>query len=174
MAADDHTDDEANRLIEQQVLAAVSATGQPFDVIDVDPSLADTAEFCAHYGYPLNTSGNCILVASRDDEPVMAACLALATTKLDVNKRVRKLLGVRKLSFAPADLTKRVTGMEIGGVTPFSLPTELPIWVDARIADLDRVIVGGGSRSIKLSVPPSALSAIGADFIDDLAVDLDS
>ena len=156
--------------IERQVLDAVEATGEPFDVIEIDPDLADTAAFCERYGFPLETSGNCILVASKDDPPVLAACLALATTKLDVNKRVRKRLGVRKCSFAPPELTREVTGMEIGGVTPFGLPAELPLWADARIAHLDRVIVGGGSRRLKLSVTPGALAAVGAEFVEDLAI----
>ncbi len=158
--------------LERRVLDVVAATGEPFEEIRIDPALADTAEFCAHYGYPLEISGNCILVASRDEDPVMAACVVLATTKLDVNKRVRKKLGVRKLSFAPADLTRQVTGMEIGGVTPFALPDELPLWIDARIADLDRVIVGGGSRSLKLAVAPAALTAVGGGFVEDLALDV--
>ncbi len=165
--------------IEQRVLAAVEATGEPFDVIEVDPRLADTAEFCAHYGFPLETSANCILVASRDETPVVAACLVLAPTRLDVNRRVRRLLGVRRLSFAPPDLTLEVTGMLIGGVTPFALPRtqpsdpdrSLPLWIDERVRAHDRVIVGGGSRSIKLSVTPTALEAVGGEFVTDLATD---
>ena len=158
--------------IEQQVLAALDATGAPYEVIPIDPALADTADFCAHYGYPLEVSANCIVVASKDDPPLVAACLALATTKLDVNKRVRKLLGVRRLSFAPAELTRETTGMEIGGVTPFGLPTTLERrWADARIAGLDRVIVGGGSRALKLWVAPAALQAVGFEFVEDLAVE---
>lgn len=157
---------------EAAVLAALEATGEPFEVIEIDPDLADTAAFCAAYGYPLETSANCIVVASKDDPPVMAACLALATTKLDVNKRARKLLGVRKLSFAPAELTREVTGMEIGGVTPFALPPGLPLWLDARVAACERVIVGGGSRRLKLEVPPAALLAVGAEVVDDLALPL--
>jgi prolyl-tRNA editing enzyme YbaK/EbsC (Cys-tRNA(Pro) deacylase) len=159
----------APRAIERVVLDAVAATGEPFDVIEVDPALADTAAFCAHYGYPPEISGNCIVVASKDDPPVLAACLALATTKLDVNAVVRRRLGVRKASFAPAELTRAATGMEIGGVTPFGLPADLPLWADERIAALDRVIVGGGSRSIKLLVTPAALAAVGAEFVPDLA-----
>jgi prolyl-tRNA editing enzyme YbaK/EbsC (Cys-tRNA(Pro) deacylase) len=167
------TDPDADdRTIEVDVLAALDATGEPYETLEIDPDLADTAAFCARYGFPLETSGNCILVASKDDPPVLAACLALATTKLDVNKRVRKLLGVRKLSFAPADLTRQVTGMEIGGVTPFGLPSDLPVYLDARIRDLDRVVVGGGSRSLKLVVAPTALSAIGGTYVEDLAVPL--
>ena len=163
--------------LEQRVLAAVDATRAPFEVIEIDPDHADTAVFCERYGYPPETSGNCILVASRSEQPVLAACLALATTKLDVNKRVRKLLGVRKLSFAPAELTRTATGMEIGGVTPFGLPptqphndAPLPLYLDARIGELERVIVGGGSRRLKLSVAPAALTAIGGELVEDLAL----
>jgi prolyl-tRNA editing enzyme YbaK/EbsC (Cys-tRNA(Pro) deacylase) len=157
---------------EEAVLAAVAATGAAYEVIQIDPELADTAAFCARYGYRLDASGNCILVASKDDPPVLAACVVLATTKLDVNKRVRKLLGVRRLSFASPELTREVTGMEIGGVTPFALPPGLPLHLDARVADLDRVIVGGGSRRLKLSVDPAALLAVGGGYVEDLAVPL--
>src|SRR6056297_497567 len=157
---------------EAAVLAAVAATGEPYEVVEIDPALADTAAFCAHYGFPLEASGNCIVVASKDDPPVLASCVALATTKLDVNKRVRRLLGVRKLSFAPAELTREATGMEIGGVTPFGLPGSLPLYLDARLGTLDRVVVGGGSRRLKLAVAPSALVAIGGELVEDLAVPL--
>jgi prolyl-tRNA editing enzyme YbaK/EbsC (Cys-tRNA(Pro) deacylase) len=159
-----------DRTIEATVLAAVEATGEPFDVIEVDPALADTVAFCAHYGYPLDASGNCIVVASKDEPPVLAACLALATTRLDVNRLIRRRLGVRKASFASPELTRAATGMAIGGVTPFGLPADLPLWIDARIASLDRVIVGGGSRSIKLAVTPAALAAVGGAFVTDLAL----
>jgi prolyl-tRNA editing enzyme YbaK/EbsC (Cys-tRNA(Pro) deacylase) len=161
-----------DRTIEVDVLAALEATGEPYETVEIDPDLADTAAFCERYGFPLETSGNCILVASKDEPPVLATCLALATTKLDVNKRVRKLLGVRKLSFAPPELTREVTGMEIGGVTPFGLPSDLPLYLDARIRDLDRVVVGGGSRSLKLVVAPAALTRIGGVYVEDLAIPL--
>lgn len=158
--------------LEQQVLEAVAATGEPYEVIEIDPDLAETAAFCERYGYPLETSANCILVASKDDPPVLAAGLALATTKLDVNKRLRKLLGVRKLSFAPPELTREVTGMEIGGVTPFALPEGMPCYLDARIAELERVVVGGGGRRLKLETTPAALTAVGAEVVEDLALPL--
>lgn len=157
---------------EQAVLTAVAETGAPHEIVEIDPSLADTAAFCEAYGYDPAASGNCILVASKDDPPVVAACLVLATTKLDVNKRVRKLLGVRKLSFASAELTAELTGMEIGGVTPFGLPSDLPLYVDARVAELDRVLVGGGSRRLKLDVAPAALTAVGGELVEDLALPL--
>ena len=80
---------------------------------------------------------------------------------------------MRKLSFAPADLTRELTGQEIGGVTIFGLPAGLPVWLDARILDCARIIVGAGSRSAKISLDPSQLVGLdGYEFVDDLAVDL--
>ena len=157
--------------IAARALAAVVATGLPHEVVDIDPALADTAEFCRAYGYGLDESVNCLLVASRDDEPVVAACLVLATTRLDVNRTVRRLLGVRRLSFASPELTLARTGMQLGGVTPFGLDPALPLYADSRIADRERVVVGGGSRAVKLLVPPAALEAIGAVFVPDLATE---
>jgi len=150
-------------------LAALAATGVAYEVVRIDPALADTAAFCAAYGYALDMSANCLLVASRDPEPVMAACLVLATTRLDVNRRVRALLDVRKLSFAPAELTLERTGMELGGVTPFGLDASIPLLVDARVMACERVIVGGGDRRSKLLVDPAALLAIGGRVVSDLA-----
>ena len=77
--------------------------GPGVEVIDCDPALADTAAFCAAYGYALDDSANAILVAGRVEPPVYAVCVVLATTRLDVNRTVRKRLGVRKASFAPAE-----------------------------------------------------------------------
>ncbi len=157
--------------VEAEVLRHLGDLTAPHEVIEIDPELADTAAFCEAYGYRLEDSANCILVASRDEQPVVAACLVLATTRLDVNKRVRKLLGVKKLSFASPDLVRELTGMEIGGVTPFALPDHLPLYVDSRIRDVERAIVGGGSRRLKVLLDPAALDELpSTQWIEDLAI----
>ena len=50
--------------------------------------------------------------------------------------------------------------MMIGGVTLLALPPGVPIYVDDRIMALDYVILGGGSRSSKLKVPPDVLRRV--------------
>ena len=156
--------------IEDRVRDALAATETEYELIEIDPDLADTAAFCSHYGYPESQSANAIVVASKKPPGEFAACLVLATTRLDVNSRVRKLMGVRKASFAPAADTAEITGMMIGGVTPFALPDGLSLYIDSRIVDLDWVIVGGGTRSLKLKVDPAALTSLpNAEVIEDLA-----
>lgn len=160
--------------VSDPVLTAAARTGQPFEVVACDPELADTAAFCEHYGYRLDQSANAIVVVGKGEPRVYVACLVLATTRLDVNGVVRKRLGVKKASFASGDETVDLTGMRIGGVTPYGLPAGLPIWIDARIMSVPDVIVGGGSRDRKLLVPPASLAALpGAEIVPDLAKPVD-
>ena len=158
-------------LLHPLVRAALEELGVAFEVMECDPALADTAAFVVAYGVPLEQSANTILVASKGSEPTYVACVLLATTSLDVNNVVRREMGVRKASFARADPVMELTGMEIGGVTPFGLPDDLPILVDARVMEPDWVVLGGGNRSSKLKIAPEALRALGSvRIIPGLAV----
>ena len=100
--------------------------------------------------------------SGKSDPPVYAACVVLATHRLNVNRAVRNRLGTRKASFASPDETRAITGHEIGGVTVFGLPDGLPILVDAAVMERDRIVLGGGSRSWKVIAPP-------VDPVDDRA-----
>ena len=152
------------------VIATAEATGVGYEIVPCDPELADTAAFCEAYGYRLDQSANAIVVVGKSDPRVYAACLVLANTRLDVNGVVRRKFGVKKASFASAEETIEITGMQIGGVTPYGLPAGLPIWIDSRIMACEQVIVGGGSRDRKLLVPPESLAALpGAEVVEDLA-----
>ena len=142
-----------------------------YEIVACDPALADTAQFCEAYGYALEDSANTIVVAGKSDPRVYAACVVLATTRLDVNKVVKKRLGTRGASFARGEDIERLTGMAIGGVTPFGLPSDLPLWVDSRVMERPRIILGGGSRDRKVLAPPEILTALGAVVVEGLAKD---
>ena len=147
-------------LLHPAVRDALDALGVEFEVMECDPSLADTAAFVEAYGVPRERSANTIVVASKGAEPRYVACVVLATTSLDVNRVVRHEMGVRKASFARADPVRDLTGMEIGGVTPFGLPDGLELLVDGRVMDQPWIVLGGGNRSSKLRVKPAALLAV--------------
>lgn len=157
--------------IEKRVLAALEAHGvSDYQLIEIDPAHADTETFCRVYGYPPERSANTIVVASKRGERRHVACVLLATTRLDVNGTVRRTAGFSKASFADPEETSELTGMLIGGVTPFGLPEDIPLYIDRRVIEAPRVILGGGSRSKKLDVDPSALLKLPqAQVVDGLA-----
>jgi prolyl-tRNA editing enzyme YbaK/EbsC (Cys-tRNA(Pro) deacylase) len=152
--------------------AHVRDLGEPYELFACDPSLADTAAFCAAYGFDPEDSANTIVVIGKSDPPRFAACVTLAPYRLDVNRTVRDRLGTRKASFAPADQTATLTGMQIGGVTVFGLPPELPVWVDQRVMARERIVLGGGSRSWKVIAAPSILLRLpNVEIVEGLATD---
>lgn len=156
-----------------EVLRSLERLGVEYEAMDCDPEFADTAAFCARYGIESVDSANAIVVVGKSEPRTYVTCVLLATTKLDVNGAVRRRMSVKRASFASADETRALTGMMIGGVTPFALPDHLPLWIDERVMSRPKVIVGGGSRSLKLRVAPDALLAIpGAEVVSGLALEV--
>ncbi len=145
---------------EDEIVAQLEELGATYEMMSCDPALADTAQFCEAYGFALTDSANTILVVGKRDPRVYVACVLLANARLDVNGVIRKKLGIRRTSFASAEESAQVTGMTMGGVTPFGLPPDLPIWVDAAVMERDRIVLGGGSRDRKVLASPSALELL--------------
>ncbi len=138
---------------------ALNELGIACEVVTCDPALADTAAFCSAYGFALEDAANCIVVASRRPPGHYLVAVVLATTRLDVNGRCCELMGVRRASFAALEQTPGLTGMEVGGVTPFGLPASLhPVRVDGAVLTRERVVVGGGDRSRKLVIDAAVLA----------------
>lgn len=154
-------------------LALDGADGIASDVLvaEIDPELADTAAFCERYDVPLDESANCVVVAGkRGGETRFAAAVVLATTRADVNGAIRRLLDVRKASFASQDEATSRTAMAYGGITPIGLPADWPVYVDSRVAAAERVVIGSGVRRSKLVLPGQTVATLpAAQVVDGLA-----
>lgn len=153
--------------VQQRIHGFLDASGVEYEVMDCDPELADTVVFCERYGIPLDKSVNTILVKAKTGGERFAACVLLADSRLDVNRVVRKRLEARRVSFASADETREMTGMEIGGVTPICLPEDLPLWIDNRVMQADYIILGGGNRSSKIKISPRIFDQLSSSIVID-------
>ena len=152
--------------------AALNELGiEDWEWIEIDPQYGDTADFCQQYGYDPPHCANTIIVTGKRGPAAYCAGIVRACDRLDVNKRVRRLMGVSRASFASAEQTREVTGMMIGGVTALALPDGLPIYADVRLLEMDYVILGAGSRSAKLKMAPRELEKLpDLQFIEALSI----
>lgn len=157
-------------ILDPKVEQALKANHIEYKVLECDPDLADTAAFCEHYNFKPEQAANTILVASKKVEPVKyAVCVVLATTRLDVNKKVCQLLEVKRGSFADAETTIEQTGMMIGGVTAIGI-ADLPIYVDAAVMQQPEIVMGGGNRSSKVLLPSKEVQKLPhAKIVEGLA-----
>jgi prolyl-tRNA editing enzyme YbaK/EbsC (Cys-tRNA(Pro) deacylase) len=160
-------------LVAPTTLAALTAAGLLDDVgvVEIDPTVSDTAATQEQFGLEPATLANCVVVGGkREGVERIAACLVLATTRADVNNTVKRLLDVRKASFLAMERAVELTGMEYGGITPVGLPDTWPVLVDQRVADTDVVVIGSGVRRSKLLAPGALLAGLpGVQVVDGLA-----
>jgi len=159
-----------NESVSSDVARVLSELNIEHTIIDCEPEFADTQQFCEHYNYPVDEAANVLLIASKKGEPRFAACVVLAAHRLDVNKTARKKLAVSRISFAGPEQTRELTGMELGGVTPFGLPDNVPVWIDAHVMQCRQIVLGGGNRLSKIVVVPDMLLKIpNAEVVAGLA-----
>lgn len=156
--------------LDPAVQRELDALSIPYDILPCNPEWADTDLFCSNYGIPREDAANTILVAAKTEPRRYVACLVTASTKLDVNHKVSKLIGIKRLSFASAEETAALTGQLIGGVTVFGLPESVPLYIDTGVMERDTIIVGGGNRSTKIRLAPEHLEKLRLATVADIAV----
>ena len=141
-------------------------------VVEIDPSVSDTAVTQRQFQLPPESLANCVVVAGkREGEERFAACVVLATTRVDVNGLVKRHLDVRKASFLPMERAVGLTGMEYGGITPIGLPAEWPVLIDRLVVEGGIVVIGSGVRRSKILLPGALLSGLsGAVVMDHLGL----
>ena len=82
-------------------------------------------------------------------------------------KKLARALGVRSVAPCEPAVAARVTGYQVGGISPFGTRQRLPVFVEASVLDLPRLYVNGGRRGLLVSMAPSAVAtALAATLVN--------
>ena len=68
------------------------------------------------------------------------------------------------------EVAERHTGYQVGGTSPFGTRKPLPVYVERRILDLERVCLNGGRRGFLVSLDPGQRSRRWRATLVDVAV----
>jgi Cys-tRNA(Pro)/Cys-tRNA(Cys) deacylase len=80
--------------------------------------------------------------------------------------KLRKLLGVSRLSMPSAEVARQATGYERGTITPFGATTPWPVIADERVRGHE-ITLGAGEHGVALAVQADdALRALDATVAD--------
>jgi prolyl-tRNA editing enzyme YbaK/EbsC (Cys-tRNA(Pro) deacylase) len=146
-------------LLAPAVVAALEAWEHAGElaVVEIDPSVADTAAMSEAYDLGMDSGANCVVVGGRrDGEERVAACLVRADTRADVNTVVKRTLDVRKCSFLSMERAVEESGWRL--------------LVDPRVLDIEVAVIGSGVRRSKLLIPGRLAGELpGAEVIEGLA-----
>jgi Cys-tRNA(Pro) deacylase len=83
-------------------------------------------------------------------------------------KKLRRVLGVSRLTMPSAVEAKEVTGYERGAITPLGAPARLPVFADKSIPD-GPVAIGGGAPGVNVHLSSADLLGYLSATIADLS-----
>jgi Cys-tRNA(Pro) deacylase len=72
-------------------------------------------------------------------------------------KNLARALDVKSVSPCDVETAERVTGYQVGGISPFGTRRPLRVYVQASIMALDRIYINGGKRGFLAEIDPAAL-----------------
>lgn len=75
-------------------------------------------------------------------------------------KALARHLGVKHVDLMDPAQAQRLTGYQVGGTSPFGLRTELPVYVERSILDLEHLTINGGKRGYLVTLATADLVAI--------------
>ncbi|MCE5191543.1 MAG: YbaK/EbsC family protein [Actinomycetia bacterium] len=102
------------------------------------------------------------LVFVADDRPLLAL---VAGDRRGDAAAIAGLMGAQDAVFADAETVRSATGYAIGGVSPFALPEDLPVFVDESLTRFDIVYPAGGTPSSMVRVTlPQLLAVTGGQL----------
>lgn len=106
------------------------------------------------------------LVFTVDERPVLAL---VAGDRRGDGDALAALLGGSEAAFASAETVRAATGYAIGGVSPFDLPAELPVFVDDSLARYEVVYPAAGTPSSAVRMTLEQLLAVSGGRVERIS-----
>jgi Cys-tRNA(Pro) deacylase len=75
-------------------------------------------------------------------------------------KELARLLKVKSVSPVAPEKANKLTGYLVGGTSPFGTRTQMPVYVEKTIFDLEKIFINGGKRGFLVAIDPQILRGI--------------
>lgn len=119
-------------------------------------------------GVDLHATAKTIVFTTDDRRGVVA----LMHGDLEVStKKLARRLGVKSVRPATQREADRFTGYQFGGTSPLGMRTDLPVYAQPTLADLETIYVNAGSRGFLIGISPNALFDLTGARLADVAAD---
>jgi len=128
--------------------------------VDFVPHLYDyvekggTAESARQLGVDEHAVVKTLVFETSEKKPLI---VLMHGDRLVSTKNLARHIGVKSAEPATLDRASKHTGYLVGGTSPFGTRTEMPVYVEASIFDLDKIYINGGKRGFLVEVSASVL-----------------
>lgn len=75
-------------------------------------------------------------------------------------KELARVRGVKSVTSCEPKTVLRLTGYQVGGVSPFGTRKALKVYLEQSILELDRIFINGGKRGFLVCLKPQQLNSL--------------
>jgi prolyl-tRNA editing enzyme YbaK/EbsC (Cys-tRNA(Pro) deacylase) len=147
----------------ESVRAWLAEYAPDLPIIEVEESTATVETAARALGVEPGRIAKTLAVRAGDETFLL---VARGDARLD-NSKTKREFGARPRMLGPEE-TFALTGHPVGGVCPFGLATDLPVYLDQSLKAFDMVYPAGGSLNTSVRVTPEQLFELVGDRWVDL------
>lgn len=119
-------------------------------------------------GIDPNETAKTIVFTAEDDTGVV---VLMPGDREVSTKKLARLHGVKSVRPATQREASRFTGYQFGGTSPLGMRTELPVYIQEGLVDLETIYVNAGSRGFLIGIDSGTLVDLTRARPADVAVD---
>ena len=146
----------------ESVRAFFSAKAPDIAIIELETSTATVALAAAAHGVEPGQIAKTLAFRIGEQELLV---VARGDARMD-NRKLKERFG-GKAKMLDADTVVALTGHPVGGVCPFGLATDLPVYCDRSLLAYDEVLPAAGAIHSAVRISPQRMAElVGAEWVD--------
>jgi Cys-tRNA(Pro) deacylase len=127
----------------------VPFTEHPYDYVDH----GGAAESARQLGVDLHTVVKTLVMQDQDAKPLVVLMHGDREVSL---KNLARDIGAKRVEPCKPEVAERHSGYKVGGTSPFGARKAMPVYVEASILELPRILINGGRRGYLVGMAPDA------------------
>jgi Cys-tRNA(Pro) deacylase len=128
----------------------ISFSEHPYEYVDH----GGTAESARQLGVPEHEVVKTLVM--QDDKARPLVVLMHGDCQVST-KNLARQIGAKSVEPCLPDVAQRHSGYQVGGTSPFGLRKPMPVYVEAGILELPRILINGGRRGFLVGIRPTVL-----------------
>ncbi len=130
--------------------AGIVFTEHPYDYVDH----GGTAESARQLGVPEHQVVKTLVMQDDKAQPLIVLMHGDAQVS---TKNLAREIGAKSVEPCKPEVAQRHSGYLVGGTSPFGMKKAMPVYVEASVLDLPRVLINGGQRGFLVGLAPQVL-----------------
>ena len=128
----------------------------PYDYVDHGGTAESARQLAVHEHSVVKT------LVMQDDKAQPLLVLMHGDRQVST-KNLARQIGAKAVEPCKPEVAQRHSGYLVGGTSPFGLRKAMPVYVEASVLDLPRILINGGRRGFLVGLVPAVLvDSLGA------------